>query len=443
MSNTKNINKKKVKNTTKPKFRVKPPKFRPKPNNTVKSRPRFHKTNRASGPPVAYAYTTGRSKGKGLLLSKREFIQDVGTTSNNAKKVKWPDGTFPTVISLAINAGLAVVFPWLSRAAKQFEQYVFKKLKFEYIPSVPTSTKGASAMTMCYNVEAPLPQSKTAMLDRDGCKRGPIYQKLDLHVDLKEFNRQFKSHAIRDGPLIEEDDLRLHDGGRLDFVLTDTDVVNEPTSYGELWVDYEVELDQAKQSNSYDGTSVLAVYGTTRINPTAGLTVFTGNNFVQDLALEDWNRGFRFVFEAPGAHVLTSTFLMRCETSSYSPALFSCNYSSGSLMVYAAELVTRYYDVPFSFYSLVSITCAIMAGEATTLTNPCYVDFSIYPSSHVVPTSVMYSMKAERANVSAERYTETVNYITWYNVNSEKSRALSPSRVLSKEPAFSKSTSRL
>ena len=106
---------------------------------------------RPSRAPVRYGYKSAQSsasmtnKGARVITIKdRHFIGDV------LKKGDIPAGKIQ-VDEFRLNPADATAFPWLSDIALHFESYVFKKLKFELKPNLPTSTAGNMLAVMDYD----------------------------------------------------------------------------------------------------------------------------------------------------------------------------------------------------------------------------------------------------------------------------------------------------
>jgi len=181
--------------------------------------------------PVAYGQTKTQQKQPKVkynsdgscIVGHREFVGDIGSTS------------IEHVQDFQINPQRNGTFPWLSAIASRFEMYRFKKLRFQYRPSVGTTSDGWIALGMDFDFYDDIP-TKNTMLVWKYSSKSAVWQScdLDLTQDAKLSTMRYCNYSTERG------DARLDMLGKL-YVLAHTPIT---TTIGELYVDYEVEFRQ-------------------------------------------------------------------------------------------------------------------------------------------------------------------------------------------------------
>jgi len=162
-----------------------------------------------------------------VRVRHREYIQDVAGSIGFA------------VTGVPINPGLAVMFPWLSRIAKQFESYLFRSLKFEYEPQCSSTTAGTIMLAVDYDAADPSPSSKQQLMSYHNAVRAGAWQECCYRgdsADLKKFGVQ---RYVRQDALAPNLDIKTYDVGNV-FVGSQAEVGTAVV--GELYVEYDVEL---------------------------------------------------------------------------------------------------------------------------------------------------------------------------------------------------------
>jgi hypothetical protein len=201
--------------------------------------------------------TIGRG---GLRVSHSEYFSDIGTAN-----FAW---TLTANSPYAINPGNESMFPWLTEIAQRFETYQFHMLRFRYEPMVATTVGGAIYMAVDYDSTDPAPTSKLNMLSYKSAVRGPVWESISNHCDLKDLGQIKQRNTLNQPPPIGQDP-RLYNAGNL-WVAYDS--VN-PASNGELWVDYDVEF-QTPQLTTVDApTTISLAAGQVASNPLLGAIV--------------------------------------------------------------------------------------------------------------------------------------------------------------------------
>jgi len=195
--------------------------------------------------------TTSNFQNRPIRVKKREFICDLTGTETNTKirRVrKSSDGLITSILSLCQNAGLVPTFPWLSTLATGFEKFLFHSLKFDYVPTCPTSTPGA--ITLSNNSNPARPETswdETAYSTKSNSVQSSLWKPCSLKVPLTKLQETTKSKLVRTGPLSENDDVNLTDTGILDVVIN-APGTNSGSQFGKLYVDYDVSLINPKLS---------------------------------------------------------------------------------------------------------------------------------------------------------------------------------------------------
>lgn len=186
-----------------------------------------------------------RSKANGdCMVSHREYLGDISMTNGFSAR-QYP-----------INAGVAKTFPWLSQLASRFEEFSFKKLKFEYRPRCSTAQSGAVFLCPDFDASDAAPVSKTQAMSYQSLMDGAAWTEFAQVCTPLELSR-LKSYYVRTGANPSGTDIKLYDVGNL-FACTqgvDTNFV------GELWVDYDVELKIPQIGGDVPGTG-LSVFTT-------------------------------------------------------------------------------------------------------------------------------------------------------------------------------------
>lgn len=158
----------------------------------------------------------------GMKVVHREYIRDVvGSVAFVAT-------------SLSVNPGLPTLFPWLSTIAGRFEKYYFRRLKFHFETTSPTSATGTNMFSFDYDASDEVPVSKAVLMSFAGASRSAPWQ--DLTLDFKSVpNLRF----VRTGAVPSSTDVKLYDVANL---IIASQGQAGATAIGELYVEYEVEL---------------------------------------------------------------------------------------------------------------------------------------------------------------------------------------------------------
>lgn len=182
-----------------------------------------------TSPEIPFMHTDGQT----VTIRHKEFIGTVtgstGFTVNHA---------------LILNPGMSATFPWLSRIANSFQQYVVKGAVFHYIPTsgnAINSTNPAIGSVMIqttYRSNDSSPLSKTEMLNEYWASEGPPNETLAHPIECNPSENPFRVQYIRSTGTGTESPL-MYDLGKT-FIATSGMPAAHPV--GDLWLTYEIEL---------------------------------------------------------------------------------------------------------------------------------------------------------------------------------------------------------
>jgi hypothetical protein len=200
------------------------------------------------------------NNGKGFIVRHSEYLDDITSLASF--------GVDPAVQVYDLNPGLITSFPWLGNLASAFEQYRWKRLVFRYRARIGTGAAGTVYFsTQLDSADADF-ASKEEMYSYVGTKSTSPW--LDLvHDCLLGRADYLKKYFIRTGDLVSGQDSQLYDTGKFTYVpLSGT----AGTFWGELLVDYEVELFNPKMNVMSVGAALNVTFPGpgTASNPFAG-----------------------------------------------------------------------------------------------------------------------------------------------------------------------------
>lgn len=186
-----------------------------KGNDVQRAVPVSIATKRTSAKPVLSTTTTG------VLVSHRSFLRPIDNSS------------LFSVTSVPCNPGLTGSFPWLSRVARRYEHYRFKKLRYEFRSVAPSSSSGVIMLSYDYDAADVAPTSKAIQAQTVPSTETNVWMNNTLVVRPDGAWR-----SIRAGALASNLDVKTYDMGNLWVSsLYGTNVIG-----GELYVEYTVEL---------------------------------------------------------------------------------------------------------------------------------------------------------------------------------------------------------
>lgn len=160
------------------------------------------------------------SRTGGTVITHREYIGQVTGAA-----------TF-TATAYECNPGSALTTPWLSRIASNYDAYVWKQLKYVYVPAVSSATAGRFIMAFNYNAADPPPQTKQEIVSINPCTEVSVWTPAELSVPItgaELYTRQWVPIGV---------DIKTYDMGNLTVGVD----LGGATTIGELYVEYVIEL---------------------------------------------------------------------------------------------------------------------------------------------------------------------------------------------------------
>jgi len=135
--------------------------------------------------------------------------------------------------AIPLNPGLSRTFPWLSKIARGYEKYRFRRISVEYRPVCATSIPGVVMYSIDFDPCDPLPTTKAAH-----SQSVPNTENNAWMVNTLTVPPSSEWRFVRAATLAPNLDLKTYDCGQ---IITSTCYGND-TITGELWIDYTVEL---------------------------------------------------------------------------------------------------------------------------------------------------------------------------------------------------------
>jgi len=162
-----------------------------------------------------------------IVVSHREFIRDI------------PGSTGFAVSGLPVSPGRNVTFPWLAQIAANYESYLFRRLKFEFLTSSPTSAGGKMMIMLDYDALDADPSNKLeVMAQRNACSCSS-WESM-THTSLYEDLTKRKTYFVRVSPFtVTGTSSRQSDCA---FLYLATQGQADTSFIGELYVEYEILL---------------------------------------------------------------------------------------------------------------------------------------------------------------------------------------------------------
>lgn len=187
------------------------------------------------------------SKGKGFIVRHREFIQDIVSSTAFVNVIS------PTEVTpgYAINPGNPALFPWLSKLAENFEQWIPRGIVLEY-KTTSTDLAGSAAapgigaviMATDYNTYNPAFGNKAQMENYEFAQSCKPSLTMLHQVETARSDTTIHEMYTRTGPVPAGADSRLYDLGN--FQIATVGMQSVGFAIGELWISYEIEFRKPK-----------------------------------------------------------------------------------------------------------------------------------------------------------------------------------------------------
>lgn len=170
------------------------------------------------------------SDGK-IVVTHREYINDVVGS----------DAFGDYIASYPVNPGMGATFPWLHHMAFQYEAYRFRELKFQFCPSIPSTTAGRVFMYLDYDAADAFPTTKQAFLSNHGAVSTSAWCPIEMKADSPDLHK-LPQHINRYGVLPANLDVKTYDVANLFVASQGIGAALDGVSIGELYVEYTVEF---------------------------------------------------------------------------------------------------------------------------------------------------------------------------------------------------------
>lgn len=232
---------------------------------------------------------TNKGALKTMRIRHREFVKDLTT-----------NGTANQLSIMRVNPGNTTMFPWLSSIANRFESYVFNGLRFNYVPSVGTTSTGAIALAPDYDAaDDNSGISKPKLLTFDDSVRGPLWKGFSC-ICKKNNLQKSKSYYVLDGLAPAGTDIKMYDA--LQLIISTTTSSN--MTIGELWVEYDITL-LTPQMTKDESFRARWKYRSNHL-----LTAFSKSQLYNNIGVEFSQTGDGATFDFPpgwGQYLITAT----------------------------------------------------------------------------------------------------------------------------------------
>lgn len=179
-----------------------------------------------------------------IRVRKREFICDINSL-----------GTGFNIQSFSINPGLDQSFPWLSSIAKNYEQYRFNGLIYQFVSTSSDAIASTTALGLGqvilatdYSAVDDDFQSSPQMLGSMFSTSGKPSENIMHAIECAPGDTPQKLYYVRTGNAVSGTDKRIWDLGKFQIATN-----NMPAAYngmGQLWVSYDVTFCKSIQNNT-------------------------------------------------------------------------------------------------------------------------------------------------------------------------------------------------
>jgi hypothetical protein len=140
-----------------------------------------------------------------------------------------------------INPGLVATFPWLAQIAQSFETYKFNSLSIEFLTSASTASTGTNVIAPDYNAADTVAVSIQELEQfQDACRDVP-WADIHCRINPTSLGALGPRRYIRVGALAPNLDVKTYDACSVTFASNNSIATNVVA--GELWINYDVELD--------------------------------------------------------------------------------------------------------------------------------------------------------------------------------------------------------
>lgn len=237
--------------------------------------------------PAAVSYIAPKALQPRIISGKAGVIRVVG----REMVAVTPVADSFTINRILVNPGNPS-FKWLSGLARNYQEYVFKRLRFSYVPSAPTAAEGRNMFNFEYDATDETPSDEVSFMTQFTAKSAPIWKDFFMDVNLN-VSRSTQRKFVTDTDLSGVEDPLLYFLGYFAYATTGTATYNGDG--GQLFVEYDVELSVPQTSvprATMRGTSIFPGQAQTNTTPlvntmaTFDAPVVEGNSGVTRLAAD-------------------------------------------------------------------------------------------------------------------------------------------------------------
>lgn len=298
-----------------------------------------------------------------ITFSHREFVSDINSTTG------FNNQSYP------INPGNSTLFPWLSTIAKNFEQYEFLGLIFEFkstsataVGSVNTGL-GTVIMATDYDVLDSKYGDKRAMEVSEFSTSAAPYQSQIHPIECDPKQNVMKQLFIQPGNSVSAyvDDPRFSALGNFQIATSGMQAVS---TIGELWVSYHVRLlkPQLESGESISSTSmkINAFVGVSGATP--GITRFATTNPGAFTVTAETSPTRIVVtcntIAAVGTYLMTYSIIANSGATNptWNASAQTCGNGGGASFPLVATGATDIYNTRSMYYTTISTTAATTTG---------------------------------------------------------------------------------
>lgn len=159
-----------------------------------------------SAVPAATARKIGPAPLNDVVISHREYVTSLSDNHSTFTLI----GSSADVPGYDLNPGNNMLFPWLSRIARNYEKYTFEDVEFELVPRNPTTATGMVYLAFDYDWDdAPATSAQEFMTNR-GAMSSDVWTPLRMRVDISRVNQDLRYRYV-------ENVARALDSGRFMF----------------------------------------------------------------------------------------------------------------------------------------------------------------------------------------------------------------------------------
>lgn len=165
-----------------------------------------------------------------FIVSHTEYVADIQANAE----------AFHLAKTFILNPGDPDSFPWCSQFGNLYESYVFRKLRYRWEPACSTTTQGFVAFVPDFNPLESAPLNKQQAFQNEKTVRGSPFKNFAVTFSQEQLNKRKSYFARSNSEVVADANKEVYDTGNLRIYVGGC--VDNSTSLGEVWVDYDVEF---------------------------------------------------------------------------------------------------------------------------------------------------------------------------------------------------------